>query len=192
MLTISDHYDLILASQSPRRKELLSGLDIPFKVQVIDVDESYPTDICGHDIPIYLAKKKAAAYSETMNENTLLITADTIVWHEGKVFNKPKNREQAFEMLQELSGNTHEVITGVCITSRSKQKSFYDITEVKFASLSENEINFYLDFYKPYDKAGAYGVQEWIGYIAVNHIVGSYFNVMGLPIHKVYEELKNW
>jgi len=192
MLSHLNHYNIILASQSPRRLELLSGLNIPFKVQVIDIDETYPCELVGVDIPMYLAEKKANAYLGTMDENTLLITADTIVWHEGQVFNKPIDKNDATAMLKSLSGKTHQVITGVCISTINKRKTFHVISEVRFATLSSKEIEYYLQNYKPYDKAGAYGVQEWIGYIGVEHIDGSYFNVMGLPIQRLYTELKRW
>ena len=141
---------------------------------------------------MYLAEKKANAYLGTMDENTLLITADTIVWHEGQVFNKPIDKNDATAMLKSLSGKTHQVITGVCISTINKRKTFHVISEVRFATLSSKEIEYYLQNYKPYDKAGAYGVQEWIGYIGVEHIDGSYFNVMGLPIQRLYTELKRW
>src|SRR5665647_3050934 len=162
MLSHLNNYNIILASQSPRRLELLNGLNIPFKVQVIDIDESYPHDLVGVDIPMYLAEKKANVYLETMDENTLLITADTIVWHEGQVFNKPTDKNDATAMLKSLSGKTHQVITGVCISTLRKRKTFHVISEVRFATLSSKEIEYYLQNYEPYDKAGAYGVQEWI------------------------------
>ena len=187
-----EKYHIILASQSPRRKELLLGLNIPFSVVTIDVEEDYPSDLVGVDIPMYLAEKKAKAFSGDMTENTLLITADTIVWHEGNVFGKPADKADAARMLNALSGKTHEVITGVCISTLSKHKTFHVISEVRFAKLSPTEINYYLENYKPYDKAGAYGVQEWIGFVGVEHIDGSYFNVMGLPIQRLYTELKRW
>lgn len=186
------HYDIILASQSPRRRELLKGLDIDFRIEVIDVDESYPNGMMGVEIPMYLAEKKANAYRSIMQDNTLLITADTIVWHEGRVMNKPANEAEARQMLTKLSGKTHQVITGVCISSLRKRRVFHVISEVRFARLSDAEIDYYLDNYKPYDKAGSYGVQEWIGFVGVEHINGSYFNVMGLPVQRLYNELKRW
>jgi len=192
MLSHLKNYNIILASQSPRRQELLQGLNIPFEVKVIDMEESYPRELVGVDIPMYLAEKKANAYLETMDQNTLLITADTIVWHEGRVFNKPTDKTDAIAMLKSLSGKTHQVITGVCISTISKRKTFHVISEVRFASLTSPEIEYYLKNYQPYDKAGAYGVQEWIGYIGVEYIEGSYFNVMGLPIQRLYTELKRW
>lgn len=192
MLSHLKQYNVILASQSPRREELLRGLNIQFEVKVIDVEESYPKELVGVDIPMYLAEKKADAYHNIMNENTLLITADTIVWHEGKVFNKPKDKDDAAAMLRSLSGKTHQVITGVCICTLNKRRVFHVLSEVRFSRLSPQEIDYYLENYKPYDKAGAYGVQEWIGYIGVEFIEGSYFNVMGLPIQRLYNELKRW
>ena len=192
MLSHLNCYNIILASQSPRREELLRGLNIPFEIKVIDVEETYPSQLVGVDIPMYLAEKKADAYLESMNNDTLLITADTIVWHEGRVFGKPKDKAEATKMLKSLSGKTHQVITGVCISTLSKRKTFHVISEVRFARLLSDEIEYYLLNFQPYDKAGAYGVQEWIGYIGVEHIEGSYFNVMGLPIQRLYSELKRW
>lgn len=185
-----EKYKIVLASQSPRRQELLRGLQVDFSVKVIDVDETYPSDIVGVDIPMFLAEKKADAY--IIDDETLLITADTIVWHEGQVLGKPRDKADAKRMLKQLSGKTHEVITGVCICTTKKRKVFHVISEVRFASLAESEIDYYLENFKPYDKAGSYGVQEWIGYVGVEHIEGSYFNVMGLPIQRVYNELKRW
>jgi septum formation protein len=186
------HYKIILGSQSARRHELLAGLKISFEIINIDVDETYPKSIVGVDIPMYLAEKKADAYKSQMQDNTLLITADTIVWHEGKVFGKPVDKNEAARFLQLLSGKTHQVITGVCITTLERRKVFHVISEVRFSRLTQAEIDFYLEHFEPYDKAGAYGVQEWIGYIGVEHINGSYFNVMGLPVQRLYNELKRW
>jgi len=183
-------YKLVLASQSPRRQELLGGLHLDFTVQIIDVEESYPEYLTGSEIPCYLAEKKANAY--TIDNETLLITADTIVWHEGRVLGKPTDKADANRMLKQLSGKTHQVITGVCLRTSVKQIVFHVVSEVRFATLSDDEINFYLKNFQPYDKAGSYGVQEWIGYVGVEHIEGSYFNVMGLPIQRLYNELKNW
>jgi len=192
MLSNLNNYNIVLASQSPRRHELLRGLNIPFDVEEIDVEESYPIQLVGVDIPMYLAEKKADAYTDKMQENTLLITADTIVWHEGTVFGKPTDKEDATRMLKALSGKTHQVITGVCISTLMKRKIFHVISEVRFARLNPDEIEYYLLNFQPYDKAGAYGVQEWIGYIGVEYIEGSYFNVMGLPVQRLYTELKRW
>mgnify|MGYP001163318157 CR=1 FL=1 len=190
MLDNLKKYHIILGSQSPRRKELLSGLNIDFEVKSIDTDEIFPSILNGVDIPMFLAQQKAAAFS--LNENDLLITADTIVWFNGEVFGKPKDESDAKLMLQTLSGHTHQVITGVCITTTKHQKTFHVISDVHFSNFNNDEINYYLENYKPYDKAGSYGVQEWIGYIGVESIEGSYFNVMGLPIQRLYTELKHW
>ena len=192
MLSHLSNYNIILASQSPRRQELLRGLNFPFDIQEIDVEETYPSQMVGVDIPMFLAEKKADAFIKKMEENTLLITADTIVWHEGCVFGKPTDKEDASRMLKSLSGKTHQVITGVCISTLLKRKTFHVISEVRFSRLSVEEIEYYLQNFQPYDKAGAYGVQEWIGYIGVEYIEGSYFNVMGLPIQRLYTELKRW
>jgi len=192
MLSHLNNYQIILASQSPRRQDLLQGLNVPFEVKAIDVEETYPSQMVGVDIPMYLAEKKADAYKKMMDENTLLITADTIVWHEGQVFGKPTDRKDAMRMLNALSGKTHQVITGVCISTLKKRRTFHVISEVRFARLTPDEIEYYLDNFQPYDKAGAYGIQEWIGYVGVEHIEGSYFNVMGLPIQRLYSELKRW
>ena len=187
-----EKYKIILASQSPRRIELLSGLNIKFEVQVLDVNEDFPVQMVGVDIPMYLAEKKANAYKHLMDENTMIITADTIVWHEGKVLGKPVDETDARRMLRALSGKTHQVITGVCISTLQRRKVFHVISDVRFARLAEAEIEYYLQNFKPYDKAGSYGVQEWIGFVGVEHINGSYFNVMGLPVQRLYNELKRW
>jgi len=192
MLSNLTNFQIILGSQSPRRQELLNGLNIHFEVKVIDVEETYPSQLVGVDIPMYLAEKKADAFLDSMNENTLLITADTIVWHEGRVFGKPTDKADATRMLKALSGKIHQVITGVCISTLYKRKTFHVISEVRFARLTPEEIEYYLQNFEPYDKAGSYGVQEWIGYIGVEYIEGSYFNVMGLPIQRLYTELKRW
>ena len=183
-------YDIILGSQSPRRKELLSGLDIDFSVCTLpDIDESYPETLQGGDIPLFISAKKADAFRTMLQERTLLITADTIVWLSNRVYGKPVDEADAISMLKDLSGHTHEVFTGVTLTTIQKQKSFVVSTKVTFASLSDEEIYSYVTNYQPYDKAGAYGIQEWIGYIGVESISGSYFNVMGLPIQRLYREL---
>lgn len=190
MLDNLKKYDIILGSASPRRAELLNGLDITFRIESNDVDENYPENLTGVEIPMYLAQKKSSAY--TLDENTLLITADTIVWLDGTVYGKPTDRKDARNMLRTLSGKMHQVITGVCIKSSVKSTVFQATSDVYFAQFTDAEIEYYLDHYAPYDKAGSYGVQEWIGYIGVEHIEGSYFNVMGLPIQRLYNELKNW
>ncbi len=192
MLNLS-RYNIILASNSPRRKELLSGLNIPYEIKTLpDIDESYPDNLTGEDIAIYIAKEKANAYLDQLDENTLLITADTIVLLDGKVYGKPSDETDAKQMLRDLSGKTHQVITGVCITTKDKQVSFGVSSEVRFSKLDDDEIEYYVPNYKPFDKAGAYGVQEWIGYVAVEYISGSYFNIMGLPIQRLYRELKKF
>lgn len=183
-------YKVILASNSPRRKELLAGLGVDYEVRTLpDVDESYPETLQGADIPLYIAKEKADAYVAMMQPGELMITADTIVWLDGKVLGKPQDREDALQMLRTMSGRTHEVFTGVCITTTDWQRSFTAQTEVRFATLSEEEIAYYVDNFQPMDKAGAYGVQEWIGFIGVENISGSYYNIMGLPVQKLYREL---
>ena len=183
-------YKVILASNSPRRKELLAGLGVDYEVWTLpDVDESYPETLQGADIPLYIAKEKADAYVAMMQPGELMITADTIVWLDGKVLGKPQDKEDALQMLRTMSGRTHEVFTGVCITTTDWQRSFTAQTEVRFATLSEEEIAYYVDNFQPMDKAGAYGVQEWIGFIGVENISGSYYNIMGLPVQKLYREL---
>lgn len=184
-------YNIVLASNSPRRKELMSGLGVDYVVKTLpDVDESYPETLQGTEIPAYISREKADAYKSLIQPDELLITADTIVWVNGEVLGKPKGREGAIDMLRKLSGTSHQVITGVCLTTSDWQKSFTAVTDVTFATLTEEEIIYYVDKYTPMDKAGAYGVQEWIGFIGVESISGSYFNVMGLPIQRLYQELK--
>lgn len=191
MLDNLKKYQIILASNSPRRKELMSGLGVDYVVRTLpDVDESYPDTLVGAEIPEYIAREKAGTYRTMMQPGELLITADTIVWLNGKVLGKPEGREGAIEMLRALSGKSHQVFTGVCLTTTEWQKSFTASSEVLFDVLSEDEIQYYVDRYQPMDKAGAYGVQEWIGYIGVKSISGSFYNIMGLPIQKLYGELK--
>jgi septum formation protein len=182
---------IILASSSPRRQYLMTEAGFVFKVQKPDVEETFPDDMPVEDVAVYLAKKKAAFFQRTISDE-IVITADTIVVLQSKILNKPATREEAISMLSSLSGNVHTVITGVCILSAEKEIKFQDHTKVMFKRLSSEEIAFYVDHYKPYDKAGAYGAQDWIGMVGVESIHGSYFNVMGLPIHRVYQELKNW
>ena len=187
------NYDIVLASNSPRRKELLAGLDISYRVSVLpDIDESYHETLQGEEIPLYIAKKKAEAYKKQLTDRTLLITADTIVWLDGRVYGKPLDKTNAQAMLHDLSGKTHTVITGVSITTIDKEVSFATSTEVSFALLTEEEIDYYVEKYSPLDKAGAYGIQEWIGYVGVTGLRGSYYNVMGLPIQRLYQELKKF
>lgn len=191
MLDNLKKYQIILASNSPRRKELMSGLGVDYVVKTLpDVDESYPDSLQGGDIPEFIACKKAGAYRSILQPGELLITADTIVWLDGKVLGKPHGREGAVEMLRTLSGKKHQVFTGVCLTTTEWQKSFTAASDVLFDELSDEEIAYYVDRYQPMDKAGAYGVQEWIGYIGVHSISGSFYNIMGLPIQKLYKVLK--
>lgn len=185
------NYQIILASNSPRRKELLSGLGLNYEVRTLPgIDESYPETLQGEEIPVYISSKKASAYLDTLKDNELLITADTIVWLDGRVLGKPADEKEACQMLRDLSGKTHQVITGVTLATTTFQKSFASVSQVTFASLTEEEINYYVNHYHPMDKAGSYGVQEWIGFIGVERIEGSYFNVMGLPVQRLYRELK--
>lgn len=191
MLENLSKYKIVLASNSPRRKELLSGLGISYVVKTLpDIDESFPVGMDGEEIPAYIARTKADAYRKMMLEDELIITADTIVWLDGEVMGKPQDEEDARRMLRALSGQTHQVITGVCLTAVGFQKTFATKTDVTFANLSEDEIDFYIKQYRPMDKAGSYGIQEWIGFVGVEGISGSYFNVMGLPIQRLYTELK--
>ena len=186
-------YNIILASNSPRRKELLAGLDVQFEVRIIPgIDESYPETLPTMDIAEYIAQKKAKAYRETMADDELIITADTIVVLDDKVLGKPKDAEEARCMLHALSGKTHQVVTGVVLTTKELQKHFSVVSNVTFKTLSDNEIDYYVDTYKPMDKAGAYGIQEWIGYVGVTRLEGSYFNVMGLPVQRIYEAMKEF
>lgn len=180
--------NIILASASPRRQELFNELGLDFSIQVKAVEEIYPASLKEKEVTNYLAELKAAAFTE-LAENDIVITADTIVWLNNKAIEKPKDKQHAIEMLQELSGTGHKVITSVCIKTFASQKVFYDETMVYFKPLTLEEINYYVENYEPFDKAGAYGIQEWIGFIGVTKIEGSYFNVMGLPVHKLYEEL---
>lgn len=192
MLNNLEKYRIILGSASPRRKELLEGLNLPFTVKTIDVEEVFPSHIRGIRIPMYLAEKKAEAFNGSLAEDELLITADTIVMLNDQVLGKASGKEEARKMLKNLSGNTHLVITGVCISTVLRRKVFHAISEVRFTQLNDDEIEFYLGKYAPYDKAGSYGIQEWIGYIGVEQINGSFYNVMGLPVQRLYCELKKW
>lgn len=192
MLENLDKYSIILASKSPRRKQLLQELGVKFKVVIKNVNEIFPGRMPVDEVPEYLAKIKAEPFINEIDTNTLVITSDTIVCVGGQILGKPANYSEAFAMLKQLSGRAHQVMTGVHLMSRNKSVSFTAITTVFFKSLSNNEIDYYLINYSPYDKAGAYGIQEWIGHIAVERIEGSYFNVMGLPIQHLYEELKKF
>ena len=191
MLENLNKYKIILASNSPRRKELLSGLGVDYEVKTLpDVDESYPDGLSGEEIAKHIARGKAEAYRSLIQADELVITADTIVWLDGTVMGKPKDDEEAKDMLMRLSGKTHQVITGVCLTAVSTQKTFATVTDVTFATLTDEEVDYYVTRYQPMDKAGSYGVQEWIGFVGVENLSGSYFNVMGLPIQHLYTELK--
>ncbi len=185
------NYPLILASSSPRRQYLMREIGFTFSVEKPEVDESFPEELPVEQVARYLANKKAEYFRQEIHTE-VIITADTVVILNGKIINKPANREDAIRMLTELSGKTHLVMTGVCILSAGKEISFDDTTEVTFRNLLPEEIAYYVDTYKPYDKAGSYGAQDFIGMIAIEKITGSYFNVMGLPVHKVYAALKNW
>ncbi len=185
------NYPLVLASNSPRRQQLLMGAGMVFSVKTKNIPEDFPASMPVMDVPVYLAEKKARAFAEEL-ENEIIIAADTVVIIEGQILNKPQDEKEAFDMLSLLSGQKHEVVTGVCLFSRTKTVILSDLTEVYFRKLSETEITFYVNNYRPFDKAGAYGAQEWMGMIAIEKIVGSYFNVMGLPVHLVYEHLKQW
>ena len=183
-------YKIILASNSPRRRELLGGLGIDFTVKVIGgIDESWPHELKGEDIPLYISREKAAPYKETIAPDELVITADTIVYVDGEVLGKPANEADATRMLRMISGRWHEVITGVTLMTAEREHSFAVTTKVKFCNLSDSEIDYYIKNYAPMDKAGAYGIQEWIGYVGVEAIEGSYFNVVGLPVQRLYREL---
>ncbi|MDR2469675.1 MAG: Maf-like protein [Tannerella sp.] len=190
-MTDGTAYRMVLASASPRRRELLSGLGIDFEVRVMSgVDESYPADLPAVDVPEYLARKKAAAYALDMRRDELIITADTVVVLDGEILEKPLDRDDAVRMLKLLSGRVHEVVTGVALTASVRQTAFSTISKVTFGTLTDEEISYYVDTFHPYDKAGAYGIQEWIGYVAVKGIQGSFYNVMGLPVQRLYQELK--
>ena len=184
---------IVLASNSPRRKELLAGLDVDFSVRVLDgIDESYPAELPTRQIAEYISQKKAAAYRNEMADDELVITADTVVILGDEVMGKPQDASDAHRMLRALSGQTHQVITGVTLTTKERQESFSVETDVTFRELTDEEIDYYIDHYRPFDKAGAYGVQEWIGYVGVTALRGSYFNVMGLPVQRIYEALKTF
>ena len=191
MLDNLKKYRIILASASPRRRELLGGVDLDFEVRVLpDIDESFPESLQGGEIPLHISRKKADAYRAVMGDDELVITADTIVWLDGVALGKPVDEADARRMIRDMSGKTHSVFTGVTITTKEVQRSFVAQSDVTFASLTDEEIDYYIAKYKPMDKAGAYGVQEWIGYIGITNINGSYFNVMGLPVQRLYNELK--
>lgn len=186
------NYHIILASQSLRRQQLLKELNLTFDVIIRDYDEIYPPDLDGKGIAEYLAHEKAGKFKNEVVDNDIIITADTIVWFNNTVMNKPSDKKEAFDILKTISDNTHYVITGVCILSKFRERTFSETTKVKFDFLSDEEIKYYIDHYKPYDKAGAYGIQEWIGYIGISYIEGSYTNVMGLPVQKLFKELNTF
>lgn len=192
MLENLSNYRVVLASASPRRQELLKELGLSFTVRPASVEEVYPETLGMTAIPEFLSELKADALSKTMDDDELIITADTIVWKTGEVLGKPANREEAYQMIRSLSGNQHQVITGVTILTKEKKRSFHAVTEVWFEELTDEEIYYYIDKYQPMDKAGSYGIQEWIGFVAVCKIEGSFYNVMGLPIHKLYHALKEF
>jgi len=182
-------YTIVLASGSPRRQQFLRDLDANFEIRLKEVDEIYPDTLKAEEITDYLAELKAAALEESLSDNEILITSDTLVWHEDKALGKPADKEDAFAMLKSLSGKTHEVITSVCIKNAGNSETFNETTKVTFNPLTDEEIAYYLEEYKPYDKAGSYGIQEWIGLVAIARIEGSYANVVGLPVDKVYQRL---
>ena len=184
------NYKLILASASPRRQQLMKDAGFTFEVRLKNVEEKYPQELHLENVPEYLSKVKASAFREELKADEVLITADTVVCIHDRILGKPADRKEAISMLQELSGNRHLVVTGVSVTNRTEQLSFSSRTDVFFKHLSNEEIEFYVDTYKPFDKAGAYGIQEWIGYIGIERIEGSFYNVMGLPIQKLYETLR--
>lgn len=183
---------IILASGSPRRQQYCKELGLDFSIQLKEIEEIYPEHLKHHQITDFLAELKANAFENELAENEILITSDTIVWHENKALGKPKNHEDAFEMISSMSGKTHEVITSVCLKTKLKSDVFHSITKVTFVNLTTEEIDYYISNYKPFDKAGAYGIQEWIGLIGISKIEGSYPNVVGLPVDKLYAKLKEY
>ncbi len=183
------NHRIILASGSPRRQQFLKELDVDFEIQLKDIEEIYPEHLQAEEITNFLAKLKASAFALDLDDNDILITSDTIVWLNNKALGKPKDYDDAFEMLTEMSGTTHKVITSVCLKTIDKEVVFYEETLVTFTALSSDEIKYYLNNYKPFDKAGSYGIQEWIGLVAIEKIEGSYANVVGLPTHRLYEEM---
>jgi septum formation protein len=185
------NYTLILASGSPRRQQFFKDLDLDFEIRLKEIEEVYPSELQAEAITNYLAELKASAFEGELKENEILITSDTIVWHNNKALGKPKNEEDAFAILQSLSNATHEVITSVCFKTKAKTDTIFEVTKVTFNALSDQAIHYYLDHYKPYDKAGAYGIQEWIGFVGVAKIEGSYTNVMGMPTDKVFDYFNN-
>ncbi|MDJ0646342.1 MAG: Maf-like protein [Flavobacteriaceae bacterium] len=187
-----EKYNVILASGSPRRHQFLKDLKIDFTISQKDIDEVYPNYLHGSEITDYLAELKADAFMDELGEDDLLITADTIVRHHGKILGKPKDKNDAVRMLKSLSGSIHEVISSISLTTKKKRKTIHDTTLVSFKELSDEEIEYYIENYEPYDKAGSYGIQEWLGFIAIDKLEGSYFNVMGFPVHKFYKEIMDF
>lgn len=187
-----ENYNVILASGSPRRQKFLQDLNVDFTIRLKEVDEVYPEHLSGSEITNYLAELKANAFKNDLNADDLLITADTIVLLNGEVLGKPKDTKDAIKMLNKLSGKSHQVASSISLTTISKQKTFSDLTTVHFKELLPEEITFYVENYQPYDKAGAYGIQEWLGFIAIDKLEGSYYNVMGFPVHKFYKEILNF
>lgn len=185
------NYSIILASGSPRRQQFFKDLDLDFEIRLKDVEEIYPPELKAEEITNYLAELKANAFEGELNDNEILITSDTIVWHKDKALGKPKDKEDAFAILKSLSNATHEVITSVCFKTKEKTETLFEVTKVTLTTLSDDVIRYYMDNYQPYDKAGAYGIQEWFGYVGVSKIEGSYTNVMGLPTDKVFHYLNN-
>jgi septum formation protein len=182
-------YKLILASGSPRRQQFFKDLDLDFEIRLKEIEEIFPPELKAEEITNYLAELKASAFEGELNDNEILITSDTIVWHNNKALGKPKDEQDAFDILKSLSNATHEVITSVCFKTSLETTLMYEVTRVTFNELSDEAIQFYIENYKPFDKAGAYGIQEWIGFVGVSKIEGSYANVMGMPTDKVYEYL---
>ena len=183
-------HQIILASKSPRRQELLKNIVPEFEIRTKETEEVYPNNIAAKDVPVYLAQLKAKAFIASMKDNELIITSDTVVAMKGVLYGKPKDREEAIDILEQISGNSHEVITGVCLRSKNTEVLFSELTKIKFRDLSKTEIEYYVDNYQPYDKAGAYAIQEWIGMVGIEKIEGDYFNVMGLPLFRLNQELK--
>lgn len=192
MLENLQNKKIILASKSPRRQELLKGLGLNFEVRTKDIEETYSADLRAEDVPVFLSEKKANEFLHELKSGEIIITSDTIVIHQGKILEKPQSKEEAHEMLRRLADSEHIVVTGVCIQSLEKKVVFSDLTLVEFSALTDEEIDFYIENYKPFDKAGSYGAQDWIGFVSIKKLTGSYFNVMGLPVHRVYAELKRF
>ena len=185
-------YRIILASGSPRRQQFFKDLDIDFEIRLKEVEEIYPQHLQAEEITNYLAELKAKAFDGELKPNEILVTSDTIVWHKNQCLGKPKDEEDAFRMLQSLSNSTHKVITSVCFKTTTKTDTFHEVTKVTFLELSDEAIRYYLTNYKPFDKAGSYAIQEWIGYVGISKIEGSYTNVVGMPMHLVYQKLMNF